>query len=279
MFIHIVNQEDRTMIYQLALMALALVMGSNGVTGVNICSGVADNLFLPQVNNCSAYNLCIGETAIQRVCPSSYYFDAAEQECLVAEEVKCLPTCPTTGLSSFGYSRTCNKYILCYGGASVIRQCSDGLQYNKNTDRCDYPQYVDCLSNLCTKYDDPEDIVYLASKSACDKYFVCLNGFPTVQTCSNGLQYNPETKLCDFPSNVNCTVETLQRNILPYAKAPPRSADITCPAKGTHFFAHQKRSDAYYYCQDGRGVTLDCTPGLVYDSKTEDCREPQFVHA
>lgn len=74
-------------------------------------------------------------------------------------------------------------------------------------------------------------------------------------------------------------VESLQRNIQPFARAPPRVADITCPAEGAHFFAHKTRKEAYYYCLNGRGVTLDCTPGLVYDAKLEECREPQFVKA
>ncbi|BFF96894.1 protein obstructor-E [Drosophila madeirensis] len=268
------------MMYRLnALLALASLIGSYGAVGadINICSGVVSNLFLPHISNCSQYYLCMSEVAVPRECPQGYYFDATDQQCVVVEEVRCLPACPAKGLSSFCYDRTCTKYVLCFDGTPVLRQCSDGLQYNAQTDRCDYPQFVDCVDNLCVRQNNPADIVYIASKSLCDKYFVCVDGLPQVQNCTRGLQYNPATTSCDFPSKVNCTVETLQRNILPYAKAPPRSAGSVCPAEGTHFYAHKTRQDAYYYCLNGRGVTLDCTPGLIYDAKREECREPQFI--
>ncbi|XP_017051968.1 protein obstructor-E [Drosophila ficusphila] len=267
------------MLFRLTLLALVVLIGScEAADGdVNICSNVADNMFVPHVGNCSKYFLCMSGIAIPRECPTSFYFDAKSQECLDAIDVQCIPSCKARGLGSFNYDRTCTKYVLCFDGTPVIRQCSDGLQYNAQTDRCDYPQYVDCVDNLCIRDNNPDAIVYIASKARCDKYYVCLDGLPNVQNCSSGLQYNSKTESCDFPSRVNCTVETLQRNILPFARAPPRSADIKCPSKGSHFIGHPKRQDAYYYCLNGRGVILDCTPGLVFDSKHGECREPQFV--
>ncbi|KAI8041161.1 hypothetical protein M5D96_005413 [Drosophila gunungcola] len=261
--------------HRLTLLALAALIAScwaaNGE--VNICSNVVSNLFLPHVSNCSKYYLCMSEVAVPRECPADYYFDARDQQCVPVMEARCVPSCKARGLESFCYDRTCTKYVLCFDGTP----CSDGLQYNAQTDRCDYPQYVDCADNLCIRQNNPDDIVYIASKAKCDKYFVCMNGLPMVQNCTSGLQYNPTTQSCDFPSRVNCTVENLQRNILPFARAPPRTADIKCPSEGVHFVAHQTRQDVYYYCLNGRGVTLDCTPGLVFDAKRGECREPQFV--
>ena len=57
---------------------------------------------------------------------------------------------------------------------------------------------------------------------------------------------------------------------------PPKTADIKCPSKGAHFYPH-KQEDKYYFCMKGRGVIMDCTPGLVYDPKMETCREKQNV--
>lgn len=68
-----------------------------------------------------------------------------------------------------------------------------------------------------------------------------------------------------------------RRNIVPFSRAPPKRADIQCPAVGAHFLAHQN-PEKYYYCLNGNGVILDCTPGLVYDSKMESCREPKYVN-
>ncbi|KAH8379272.1 hypothetical protein KR009_003965 [Drosophila setifemur] len=270
-----------TVMNNFIILALAALMGSCGAvdSDINICSNVANNLFLPHVSNCSKYYLCMSEVAVPRECPDEYFFNARLQQCVSVEESQCLPSCKTRGLGSFCYDRTCTKYVLCFDGTPVIRQCSDGLQYNAQTDRCDYPQYVDCVDNMCIRDNNPADIVYIASKALCGKYYVCLNGLPMAQNCTQGLQYNSATQSCDFPSRVNCTVETLQRNILPFARAPPRKADIECPSEGAHFLAHQKRQDAYYYCLNGRGVILDCTPGLVFDAQRGECREPQFVGA
>ncbi|KAM8708284.1 hypothetical protein ACLKA7_015281 [Drosophila subpalustris] len=262
----------------LALLCFTTLLG-NGLAAINICSNAADNLFLPHISNCSEYYLCIAKQAIVRSCTAGFYFDARDQQCVDVSEVRCLPKCPAQGLSSYCYDRTCTKYVLCFAGEPVLRECTDGLQYNAMTDRCDYPQYVDCVDNLCVRENNAEAITYIASKSLCDKYYICVDGLPVNQTCAPGLQYNPACQCCDFPSRVNCTVETLQRNIQSYARVPPRSADIRCPEEGAHFFAHKTRMEAYYYCLNGRGVTLDCTPGLVYDAKLEECREPQFVGA
>ncbi|XP_052844449.1 uncharacterized protein LOC128257470 isoform X1 [Drosophila gunungcola] len=197
------------MMHRLTLLALAALIAScwaaNGE--VNICSNVVSNLFLPHVSNCSKYYLCMSEVAVPRECPADYYFDARDQQCVPVMEARCVPSCKARGLESFCYDRTCTKYVLCFDGTPVIQQCSDGLQYNAQTDRCDYPQYVDCADNLCIRQNNPDDIVYIASKAKCDKYFVCMNGLPMVQNCTSGLQYNPTTQSCDFPSRVNCTVE------------------------------------------------------------------------
>ncbi|KAK7113238.1 hypothetical protein V1264_012567 [Littorina saxatilis] len=39
---------------------------------------------------------------------------------------------------------------------------------------------------------------------ACEEYFICANQVSYRVRCANGLQYNPVTKHCDWPSNVHC---------------------------------------------------------------------------
>lgn len=150
--------------------------------------------------------IILANQSIVRSCTPGFYFDARDQQCVDVSEVRCLPKCPATGLSSFCYDRTCTKYVLCFAGEPVVRECVDGLQYNAETDRCDYPQYVDCVDNLCVRQNNPNNIVFIASKSVCDKYYICVDGQPTNQTCSSGLQFNKETNNCDFPSRSKCEV-------------------------------------------------------------------------
>ncbi|XP_053956291.1 protein obstructor-E [Anastrepha ludens] len=243
------------------------------LTSVNICSGVSDRVLLPYLGNCSKYYICMGGQPIEQHCNYGYHFDAKDQSCTYQDVAKCLPNC-TNALSSFCYDRTCTKYVLCYAGTPIVRECCDGLQYNAETDRCDFPQYVDCVDNMCSIFNDPNNITFLTSKAACDKYFICMDGNAYAQNCSNGLQFNKSCNCCDFPENVKCNITAAARNIMPYSKMPPRRADIDCPVDGANLIAHRDPAK-YYYCLNGMGVLLECTPGLVYDAKMEACRTPE----
>ncbi|XP_064545840.1 uncharacterized protein LOC135433616 [Drosophila montana] len=262
--------------------------------GINLSEGMADSL-LPYVGNCSSYIICEGgnissygncyeDGAFEQVCADDatgceVLFDYKFQACVgsLENDVKCLPECEEFNLTSFCYDRTCTKYVLCYYGIPVLRECHDGLQYNAETDRCDFPEYVDCVDNDCPDQMSISNIVYLPSKAQCSKYFICSDGMAWPQECASGLVFNPECNCCDYASKVECQKTAQQRNIQPYSRSPPRRADITCPSQGIHFYAHKSRRDAYYYCVEGHGVTLDCTPGLLYDSKIHECREPKYI--
>jgi len=152
---------------------------------------------------------CLDLEGASKMCdnpPCDLAYDPVLQLCTYADVVQCLPSCESFQLSSFCYDNTCTKYVLCYYGKPVLRQCQDGLQYNNRTDRCDFPEYVDCVANDCSATFQPEDIIYLASKASCTKYFVCSDGYPWEQECAPGLAYNPTLRLCDFAKNVNCSV-------------------------------------------------------------------------
>ena len=240
---------------------------------VNVCKDVKDFIFLPVIGNCTHYYICVNDVALLRTCEDGRLFDSKTQSCVLSHQANCAPNC-TDALSTFAYDHTCNKYVLCYAGKALLRECSDGLQYNAKTDRCDFPQYVDCVDNLCNIFNDPNNITYLSSKAACDKYYICMDGQAYKQTCSKGLQFNHECNCCDFQSKVQCTVAPLQRDILKsFTRTPPRRSKIRCPAEGSHFYPHDD-ADRYNLCVEGRGVILDCTPGLVYDKVKETCREP-----
>lgn len=188
------------------LLVVALFCASCSVQAeINICEGIVDNLFLPVLGNCSAYYVCMNEMPIVRVCKPGTLFDAKTQTCTFPESAQCIKNC-TAALSSFCYDRTCTKYVLCYAGTPVIRECCDGLQYNAETDRCDFPQFVDCVDDMCTIFNNPQNITFIGSKAACDKYYVCMNGLTYARNCSKGLQFNPECDCCDFASRVNCSV-------------------------------------------------------------------------
>ncbi|KAH8307478.1 hypothetical protein KR044_013051, partial [Drosophila immigrans] len=244
---------------------------------LKLCEGVANKVFLPYVGDCRKYYLCWDGIAFEKECAKDYYFNAYNQSCSYQNETTCLPQCELNKLTTFSYDRTCTKYVLCYFNIPVLRQCQDGLQYNADTDRCDFAQNVDCVDNECMRITDVNDLLFLPSKTSCDKYFLCANGKPTNYTCAEGLLFSTKCNCCDYPSKSDCKITALNRNIVPYSRSPLRKVDSLCPARGVHFLAHKQRRDAFNYCVNGHGITLDCTPGLWYDAKIQECREPKYI--
>ncbi|XP_017052069.1 protein obstructor-E [Drosophila ficusphila] len=252
---------------------------SNGliIGNLSLCGNVADNVFLPFVGDCNRYYLCRSGQAIELQCEWPYEFNAKNQSCVHPGQAYCLPTCKALTFSTFSYQRTCTKYVLCYYGHPVLRQCQDGLQYNSETDRCDFPQNVDCVESECSIYYNAYHLRYVPSKVSCEKYFLCGNGIPREQTCTPGLHFSTKCDCCDIPSKAGCQIPFEQRKVRRYSRLLPRTTDGICPPDGVHFYAHESRRDAYYYCFFGHGLILECSEGLWYDPKVQECREPQNV--
>ncbi|XP_022216975.2 probable chitinase 10 [Drosophila obscura] len=254
--------------------------GSDSVlfTGnISLCGNVADTVFLPYVGDCKKYYLCRYGEAIELQCESLYQFDAPTQSCVFPNQTHCLPTCEDYTLSTFSYERTCNKYVLCYYGRPVLRQCQDGLQYNAQTDRCDFPQNVDCVESECSIFYNAYQLHYVPSKVSCEKYFLCGNGVPREQNCAQGLYFSSTCNCCVLPSESDCQIPSRKKIVQPFSRLAPRIADMKCPSTGVHFYSHESRKDAYYFCVEGHGLTLDCSPGLWYDAKVQECREPNNI--
>ncbi|KAH8274322.1 hypothetical protein KR026_009376, partial [Drosophila bipectinata] len=265
------------------------------VGNLSLCQNVVDNVFLPFVGDCNKYYLCRCEfrpnnlyiiailkfsnhpagKAIELRCEWPYQFDAATQSCVNPGKANCLPTCEAFKFSTFGYQRTCTKYVLCYYGHPVLRECQDDLQYNSKTDRCDFPQNVDCVDSECSIYFNAYHLRYVPSKSSCKKYFLCGNGIPTEQTCATGLHFSTKCNCCDIPLNSNCQISPQRR--LTYHRISPKPSEVICPSEGVHFYAHETRPDAYHYCAMGHGLILECSQGLWFDPAVKECREPKNV--
>ncbi|KAH8379275.1 hypothetical protein KR009_003964, partial [Drosophila setifemur] len=261
---------------------IALDEEDDNVTGLfmgnlSLCQNIADNVFLPFVGDCNKYYLCRSGQAIQLQCEWPYQFNAPTQSCVNLGEAECMPICQAYAFSTFIYQRTCTKYVLCYYGRPVLRECQDGLQYNSRTERCDFPQNVDCVESECSIYFNAYHLRYVPSKVSCEKYFLCGNGVPREQTCAPGLYFSSNCSCCDIPSNSDCQIQEppSERKIL--SRLSPHASAVICPATGVHFYAHETRQDSYHFCVDGHGLVLECSQGLWYDHNVKECRDPQNI--
>ncbi|XP_017467454.1 PREDICTED: peritrophin-44-like [Rhagoletis zephyria] len=264
--------------YAIGLLALfAIIATSGNAASVNVCEGVSDNIFIADVTNCTNYYYCNNGQAIAQQCRDSLYFNAASQSC-VATSSGCL-TCDKDVLNSTALIKTCNKYVLCFAGTPVLQQCADNLQYNPNLRACDLPRNVDCVADRCSIYQDPQNIVYVPSVSACNRYFICMNGLPQNQSCISGLYFSSDCNCCDLPVNVNCTIPRSSSRTVSLQTAAmiaPRMVDIKCPIEGIHFLAH-RNPNQYFMCVNGKGALMTCAASLYFDKEVGACRRLEDI--
>merc|ERR1711953_58592 len=93
-------------------------------------------------------------------------------------------------------------------------------------------------------------------ESDCTKFYQCSHGnrWPD-QSCPEGLLFNPDLLVCDWPENVDC--------------------DKEC-ADGVH--AHESKCDAYYQCSHGhRWPDQPCPSGLLFNADLLVCDWPENV--
>ncbi|XP_055848121.1 peritrophin-1-like [Episyrphus balteatus] len=53
-------------------------------------------------------------------------------------------------------------------------------------------------------------VVQYPSPISCSEFFKCDNGIPIVQTCPNGLHYNPRKRVCDYIASARCNLSDYQ---------------------------------------------------------------------
>lgn len=49
-----------------------------------------------------------------------------------------------------------------------------------------------------------QDTIILRNPSNCSTFYICANGIPYLMSCSHGLHFNSELRVCDWPEHANC---------------------------------------------------------------------------
>lgn len=52
---------------------------------------------------------------------------------------------------------------------------------------------------------DPMEYTVLLPHPQCDKYYACSNGEPIEMPCPDGLEFNRQIQVCDWPLDADCT--------------------------------------------------------------------------
>ncbi|KAL9700500.1 hypothetical protein quinque_003941 [Culex quinquefasciatus] len=148
--------------------------------------------------------------------------------------------CPPSASGHFVYIMDCRQFLNCWKGRGYIQSCAPGTLFNSETNECDHPTKVHCLtSNTMEGYqrlarlrkpkdpvksapltqggqDDfyggtelvvrcPPDVIGLREHPTdCRKFLNCNNGATVVQDCGPGTAFNRMMSVCDHIHNVDC---------------------------------------------------------------------------
>lgn len=147
------------------------------------------------------------------------------------------------------------RYIVCFGKKRVERECASGLFFNPRTSACDRPEKVDCTpdtSHLPSIECPKNNLVELyPTLHACNSYFICAGGRPSLHNCSNGLIFDIDMKRCGPPG----------RCLLDYVPE-------CTPGE---FLPHIFECRHFFYCNGETPVLSACAPGLLFDIASRQC--------
>lgn len=200
-----------------SVIALSIVPTSEA----NRCAGRPDGFFINDYTACEGFFTCIRETPVPGRCPEGFYFNENSQLCDHPWNVICLlcvreetetETEPDTNnvvTEFFPIENECRMYTLCVDGVGFLRECSPGLMFDREAQRCDLEANVQCVESLCPNSVNPAVASMVPDPTDCSQYYICFNRVPNgPHACNTGLLFDPITRRCDLEENVECEVCT-----------------------------------------------------------------------
>ena len=80
--------------------------------------------------------------------------------------------CPENGVKVMQHNSECGKYILCFGGVRIVRDCAPGLHWSSKLQSCTRPEFSECKEEIqrdCPKTNDSDNLVFIPDFKDCSK--------------------------------------------------------------------------------------------------------------
>lgn len=309
--------------------------GDNEVDNDNEADSSCDD-GMYALDDCSGFYQCAnGHQYENQYCPDELLFNG--DYCDWADNVSCGAEAGTVSAACepgvHPHETDCAKYYQCdHGHRFDDQSCPDGLLFNPELLVCDWPENVECATSdngyfkcvwdckqdnkpwnwwkcyggcRSNSYTAPAEADCAAGihahETECDTFYQCDHGhrFPD-QTCPEGLLFNSDLLVCDWPENVTCPekpedptegylqcVWQCKQDSKPWnwwkcypscwdrAIMSPIGYAAECEA-GIH--AHETECDKFYQCDHGhRFEDQDCPEGLLFNSELLVCDWPENV--
>lgn len=124
-----------------------------------------------------------------------------------------ITTCQT---GDYQPHKDCNLFYICVNNVLIPQHCGPGLQWSQEQKGCNRAEVVRCVSE--TKYlklingkasedDLCEGNTQYPYPGKCNQYLLCNHGQLMAADCAEGLHWNQNMKICDWPASAMCMEE------------------------------------------------------------------------
>uniref|UniRef100_A0A194AMZ5 Chitinase n=1 Tax=Pinctada fucata TaxID=50426 RepID=A0A194AMZ5_PINFU len=163
-------------------------------------------------------------------------------------------------------------------------------------------QKFNCNGRTSGFYPDP---------NSCTSYYICAGATSFEVTCASGLNFNPKTKYCDWPNNVQCnnkpnptqapavpqttvkqtqmtqrltqgmTQTTTSQSSPPVQTYPAigTGANAFCSSRSDGHYRDPQDCGMFYQCASGLGFHEPCPPGTAFNEGLVACDYPYKIAA
>ncbi|KAH8296746.1 hypothetical protein KR054_010918, partial [Drosophila jambulina] len=172
-----------------------------------------------------------GVVASEVLCPDGLVYNATADQCDYPEGY--VPEVPCNSTSTvckgqpegelFQVNGSCNSFYKCNFNCAVEQWCPNNLVYDPEKEMCVYPQNYKCQ----WEYTPPSgpnagpsgtscesngrclgenEGTYLPSETSCGQYVVCQCECEVEMECPDGLYWDQDLMVCNYASQVRCTL-------------------------------------------------------------------------
>ncbi|BET00648.1 Glyco_18 [Nesidiocoris tenuis] len=219
--------------------------------------------YRPVATNCNAYYRCILGEYRQQNCAGGLHWNVQSSTCDWPSEAKCsASTSEVTSTLKPAEQRPDNQWTTTSPTTSRPRPTKPKPTRPKPT------------TTPTTETGTPEESIEVGSNAPCENgqyypvptdcsaFAVCVNGILIEQHCASGLNWNPETKWCDWAFNVQC--QSRDSNAIVRTNG--------C-SKGL-FAPHPTSCQKYLQCLWDKYDVTSCPPGLHWNQGAQICDWP-----
>nr|CAD7199213.1 unnamed protein product [Timema douglasi] len=250
---------------------------------------------LPHLTNCTLFCRCDhGKPKLER-CPDGLHFNPNLQVCDWPEYAGC----NSTGGEGGGESET-----------TLSQEATTSLITNPSQETttsvtAELPE-KDCpIIGKCPLLDPLDHTVHLPHLTNCTLFCRCDHGKPKLDHCPDGLHFNPNLQVCDWPEYAACNSTggeevgetTLSQEVTPSLRTSPEYETTTsvtaelpeedCPTRGkcplpdpldhTVHLPHLTNCTLFCRCDHGKPKIYQCPDGLHFNPILQVCDWPEYA--